>query len=103
MVTGKRPTDELFNNGLSIHKFVRNAFPQNIGEILDPNIVQNFGDEGVDHEKHATVGMMSCILQLVKLGLSCSMETPNDRPTMLNVYAEVSAIKRAFSALCVEK
>ncbi|XP_062198143.1 probable LRR receptor-like serine/threonine-protein kinase At3g47570 [Phragmites australis] len=97
MLTGKRPTDELFNHGLSLHKFVGNAFPHKIAEILDPNIIQNSGDEGVNNESdHATVGMLSCILQLVKLGLSCSVETPKDRPKMQDVYAEVNAIKQAF-------
>lgn len=34
------------------------------------------------------VGMLSCIMQLVQLGLSCSTETPKDRPTMPDVYTE---------------
>ena len=95
MLTGKRPTDVLFKNGLSLQKFVGNAFPEKIREILDPNII---GDEVVDHGNHAMVGMLSCIMQLVQLGLSCSTETPKDRPTMPDVYAEVSAIKREYSA-----
>ncbi|CAM0150138.1 unnamed protein product [Urochloa decumbens] len=101
MLTGKRPTDELFNNGLSLQKFVGNAFPQKIREILDPNIIPKFGFEDVnnnlDHEKLETMG--NCIMQLVKLGLSCSVQAPKDRPTILEVYAEISTIKRTFSAL----
>ncbi|XP_037419118.1 probable LRR receptor-like serine/threonine-protein kinase At3g47570 [Triticum dicoccoides] len=104
MLTGKRPTDVLFNNGLSLQKFVGNAFPEKIREILDPNFnIPSLGDEGVDHGNHAMVGMLSCIMQLVQLGLSCSTETPKDRPTMPEVYAEVSAIKREYSALRVKE
>uniref|UniRef100_A0A8R7UAH5 non-specific serine/threonine protein kinase n=1 Tax=Triticum urartu TaxID=4572 RepID=A0A8R7UAH5_TRIUA len=108
MLTGKRPTDELFKNGLSLQKFVGNAFPTKIHEILDPNvIIQNFGDEGVDinldQGNHAMVGMLSCIMQLAQLGLSCSTAIPKDRPTMPDVYAEVSAIKREYSALRVKE
>jgi serine/threonine protein kinase len=103
MLTGKRPTDELFNNGLSLQKFVGNAFPQKIHAILDRNIIPNFGSEGMenklDHENNAIMGMYSCIMQLAKLGLSCSMQTPKDRPKMLDVYAEMSTIKRTLSAL----
>ena len=103
MLTGKRPTDELFNNGLSLQKFVGNAFPQKIDGILDPNVIPNFGSEGkenkLDHENHTIMGMYSCITQLLKLGLSCSMQTPKDRPKMMDVYAEVSTIKRTLSAL----
>nr|XP_020189701.1 probable LRR receptor-like serine/threonine-protein kinase At3g47570 [Aegilops tauschii subsp. strangulata] len=50
MLTGKWPTDVLFKNGLSLQKFVGNAFPEKICEILDPNII---GDEVVDHGNHA--------------------------------------------------
>ncbi|KAG8062987.1 hypothetical protein GUJ93_ZPchr0003g17654 [Zizania palustris] len=109
MLTGKRPTDEMFSNGLSLHTFVGNAFPQKIGDILDPNIIpesESEDDEGAGrktdyvYESHASVGMRSCIAKLVKLGLSCSMENPKDRPTTLDVFAEATAIKHAFSELC---
>ncbi|VAI40369.1 unnamed protein product [Triticum turgidum subsp. durum] len=95
MLTGKRPTDVLFKNGPTLQKFMGNAFPEKIRDILDPNIIiPSSRDEGVDHGNHAMVGMLSCIMQLVQLGLSCYTETPKDRPTMPDVYTEVSAIKR---------
>ncbi|KAF8691491.1 hypothetical protein HU200_040637 [Digitaria exilis] len=86
LLTGKRPTDEMFNVSLSLHKF-----------ILDPNIIPNLEDNdmsnSLEHENHATVRMMSNIMRIAKLGLSCSVETPKDSPTMQDVYAEVIAIK----------
>jgi serine/threonine protein kinase len=107
MLTGKQPTDESFSNGLSLHRYVGNVFPQRISEILDPNITQSIGDVGVDnnleHEKDAKAGLLSRIIQLIKLGLSCSMEAPKDRPTMLEVCAEVTAIKQAISAMCIQE
>ncbi|KAK3159999.1 hypothetical protein QOZ80_1BG0053980 [Eleusine coracana subsp. coracana] len=106
MLTAKRPTDELFSNGLSLHKFVGDAFPERISEILDPNITRSLGDVGLDNkadkENHAAAGLLGSITQFIKVGLSCSMEAPKDRPTMLEVYAEVNAIKQAISAVCVE-
>ncbi|RCV22569.1 hypothetical protein SETIT_4G231300v2 [Setaria italica] len=89
ILTGKHPTDGMFTNGLNLHKYVEKAFPQKIAEVLDPCIVPSSEDDGVD----------SCILHLVKLGLLCSMETPNDRPTMQDVYAEAITIKEAFAVL----
>ncbi|KAJ1266541.1 hypothetical protein BS78_08G159700 [Paspalum vaginatum] len=104
MLTGKRPTDEIFTNGLSLHKFVENAFPQNIGEVIDPCIIPSFEhgymDNNLDPGTNATAGGVgNCILHLVKVGLSCSVETPKDRPTMQDVYGEVIRIKEAFAAL----
>ena len=103
MLTGKRPTDEMFTNGLNLHRFVSNAFPQKICEVLDPCIVpiSEYGDVdyNLDHGNNAIAGAESCIVHLMKLGLSCSMETPKDRPAMQDVYAEVITIKEAFAAL----
>ncbi|EEC80869.1 hypothetical protein OsI_23491 [Oryza sativa Indica Group] len=96
MLTGKRPTDGMFNDGMSLHKFVEKAFPHNIGKIIDPNIMPNLEDEQHYHE---TVRILSCITQLAKLGLSCSVEIPKDRPVMQEVYAEVVEIKETFLEL----
>lgn len=104
LLTGKRPTDEMFLDGWCLHKFVEKAFPQSISDILDPDVIPMFGkdvEDNSDRENLVMLGMMSCIKKLVKLGLSCSQETPKDRPTMQDVYAEVITIKEEFSALHV--
>lgn len=103
MLTGKRPTDEMFKDGLNIHKFVDKSFPQNIVDIVDPNIIPYFEDNdlesNLDHGNHAISGFWGCTVQLLKLGLSCSMESPKDRPTSQGVFSEVTTIKATFSAL----
>ncbi|KAF8658960.1 hypothetical protein HU200_058798 [Digitaria exilis] len=92
MMTRRRPTDEMFTNGLDLHKYVAKAC-----------ITLSFDDGGVandfDHENLSTAGAKDCIMRLIKLGLSCSLETPKDRPTMQEVYDEVITIKEAFAAL----
>jgi hypothetical protein len=107
MLTGKRPTDDMFNDGLSLYKFVEKSFPQNIDDILDPRIVPSYEDDEeeeeaesvLNQENHPMVGTMSCIIELVKLGLLCAAETPKDRPEMQDVYSNVTAIREVFSAL----
>jgi hypothetical protein len=47
MLTRKRPTDEMFTDGLNLHKFVENAFPQKITEVLDTFIVPSSKDGDV--------------------------------------------------------
>ncbi|XBI39476.1 hypothetical protein VPH35_124238 [Triticum aestivum] len=106
MLTGKRPTDEIFKDGLSLYKFVKKSFPEKIGEILDPRIAPYYGDQDEEaggtlgqENHHQMAGIMSCIIELVKIGLLCAAEIPKDRPAMQDVYIEVIAIKEAFSAL----
>ncbi|KAM0893255.1 hypothetical protein ACQ4PT_025215 [Festuca glaucescens] len=105
MLTGKRPTDEMFKDGLSLYKFVENSYPGKIGEVLDPRIGLCHGDQeeeaesASDEEIHQIAGTMSCIIKLIKVGLWCATERPIDRPDMHDVYIEVTAIKEAFSAM----
>ncbi|CAO2148089.1 unnamed protein product [Urochloa humidicola] len=104
MLTGKCPTDEMFANDLTLHKFVKKAFPQMVCEVVDPCIIPIAEDgdvvKTIEHDNHAIAGIMRCILNLIKLGISCSVETPKDRPTMKDVYAEVIRINETFSELC---
>lgn len=106
MLTGKRPTDEMFKDGLNLYKFVEKSFPHKIEEILDPRIVPGYRDEGedaggnLDREGQPMVAM-SCIIKLIALGLLCSAETPKDRPTMQDIYNKVITIKESFSGLQV--
>nr|DAD26682.1 TPA_asm: hypothetical protein HUJ06_028150 [Nelumbo nucifera] len=41
MFMGKRPTDDMFKDGLTLDKFAAIAFPENVMEVLDPE-VQNY-------------------------------------------------------------
>lgn len=67
ILTGKRPTDEMFTEGLNLHKYVENAFPQKIVEVLDPCVVPSSEDGDADnilgHGNNATEGWKaaSCI------------------------------------------
>ncbi|XP_058099922.1 probable LRR receptor-like serine/threonine-protein kinase At3g47570 [Magnolia sinica] len=38
MFTGKRPTDEMFKDGLSLHQFVKTALPDGVMDIVDPRL-----------------------------------------------------------------
>ncbi|XP_006657082.1 probable LRR receptor-like serine/threonine-protein kinase At3g47570 [Oryza brachyantha] len=106
MLTGKRPTDEMFSDGMNIHKFVEDAFPLNIEGILDQRIMPDYENEDhddaiddLDHDSSSMVGTLNCVMKLAKLGLLCSAAAPKDRPTIEGVYKEVTSIKEEFSAL----
>lgn len=89
MLTAKRPTDTLFGNDLSLHRYVDLAFPNKINEILDPKM---------PHEEYVVsiICMQRYIIPLVEIGLMCSMESPKDRPGMRDICAKLEAIKEAF-------
>ncbi|KAJ4794829.1 Leucine-rich receptor-like protein kinase family protein [Rhynchospora pubera] len=86
MLTGKRPTDDLFSGQLNIRRYVNAALPEKIGEILDTTIYQEI-------EVHL---MHGCAISLFRIGLCCSEEAPKDRMSMRDVAAEISSIKEAL-------
>ena len=45
MFTGKRPTDDMFKDGLNLHDFVKTALPDQVIDILDPNLLWKREDE----------------------------------------------------------
>jgi hypothetical protein len=36
MFTGKRPTDDMFQDGLNLHNYVEKALPGRVTEVVDP-------------------------------------------------------------------
>jgi len=94
MFTGHCPTDEKFEDGMSLHKHVADKSLHGVAEILDPSMLQNDLDGGENSET-----MQSCVIPMVKLGLLCSMASPHDRLGMAQVSTAILDIKRAFLEL----
>lgn len=38
MFTGKRPTDEMFKDGFTLHRVARMAIPEGVVSIIDPRL-----------------------------------------------------------------
>lgn len=94
MLTGRRPTDAMFTDRLSLHRLVNSAFPDRLSEVLDPYIAheqQNECDK---------VLKQRCIVHLVEVGLLCSMASPKDRPGMAEVCAKILSLKETFFEFC---
>jgi serine/threonine protein kinase len=97
IITGRRPTDDMFKDGVNIRNFVQSSLPLNIHNILEPNLTGYHEGEDGGQEM---VEMQHCAMQLANLGLKCSEMSPKDRPRTEEVYAEMLAIKEEFSTLC---
>ncbi|XP_044961160.1 probable LRR receptor-like serine/threonine-protein kinase At3g47570 [Hordeum vulgare subsp. vulgare] len=93
MITGQSPTDGKFSDGASLHEFVRRAFPDNICGVVDPALLQD--------DRNTPEVMEKCVIPMVRIGLSCSMTSPKDRPDMGQVSAEILRIKHLASHMDV--
>ncbi|KAL9315272.1 hypothetical protein ACSQ67_016273 [Phaseolus vulgaris] len=108
MLTGKRPTEEMFKDGHSLHNYAKNSFPNNLLDIVDATLVpmenesptmtlteQHNISEIVDHFHPNT---NKCLFSLFKIGLACSVESPGERMHMMEVTTQLNMIRNAFYA-----
>ncbi|TVU25342.1 hypothetical protein EJB05_27834 [Eragrostis curvula] len=96
MFTGKRPTDDMFNDGLSIVSFVEASFPDHMLEIVDAQLKEEIDDFG-DKESMETV--VDCVRSVLRIGLSCTCRLPNQRMNMREVALKLQAIRESYEAL----
>lgn len=100
MFTGKRPTDETFNDGLNLHKFVELAFPDRVMEIISQDLIVEDADikDGKDDSttSYARTRLQMCLIKIIWIALSCSRESPKYRNNMGNVGRELLEARDLF-------
>ncbi|KAM0848170.1 hypothetical protein ACQ4PT_054561 [Festuca glaucescens] len=103
MLTQKRPTHEEFSDGFTLRKYADVSLSRT-KDFLHPSLISETRGPHVNHtpnlQDNKTYTMKDiCALQLLKLGLLCSAESPKDRPAMHDVYSEVIQVKEAFFSM----
>nr|GMD57494.1 probable LRR receptor-like serine/threonine-protein kinase At3g47570 [Ipomoea batatas] len=86
MLAGKRPTDELFKDGLNLHGYAKFALPDRGMEIVDPKIVQERDDN-----------FQMCLVSMITIGVACSVESPADRMNIHDVVSELNKAKKSLA------
>ena len=74
MITGKRPTDSMFDGGLNLHNYASIAWPNRVLEIADPKLLNNNDEVIGNHNCTPTNRRNECLISMVKFGLACTME-----------------------------
>ncbi|CAM8897819.1 unnamed protein product [Rhodiola kirilowii] len=85
MITGMRPTNNLFTDGIGIHEYVMKFLPDNASDIIDSTSLQEF--EGTRDEK------LECIVSILEIGVACSVENPGDRMNIADVLKALLVLK----------
>ncbi|KAE8669263.1 putative Glucan endo-1,3-beta-glucosidase [Hibiscus syriacus] len=99
MFTGKRPTDERFKEGLSLHIFVKEALPDLMVEIIDPILLLEGVREGTvtditrNANRMGNDSRLHCLNSIFEIGLACSVESPVERMDMSDVVAKLCSIR----------
>ncbi|KAF5799398.1 putative protein kinase RLK-Pelle-LRR-XII-1 family [Helianthus annuus] len=98
VMTGKKPTDDIFQDGLSLHKFASMSLPDHVTNVIDVNIVNTYQEKEtatknkvVDEKK-----LKECLASTIKIGVSCSVDSPQQRMDIKNVVRELLHILNAL-------
>lgn len=109
--TGKRPTDHMFVEGLSLRQWVSQAFPARLINVVDGKLLQ---DEEIchicfDHHNGTSLGSSSptstsnnVLASVFELGLMCSSESVGQRMAMNNVVMKLEDIEKDYHSVLVQ-
>ncbi|XP_058109089.1 receptor kinase-like protein Xa21 [Magnolia sinica] len=105
MIIGKGPTDDMFKDNLSLHHFAKLALPEQVMEIVDPQLLMEEAEVIQHNENHLgrRNRMHDCLLSMVKIGVLCSAESPRERMWMKDVVAEMHAIKDLYLGVGIHR
>nr|CAB3490078.1 unnamed protein product [Digitaria exilis] len=95
MVTGKRPTDSIFSEGLSIREYMELALHNGVMGVIDMHLSLSLNNEfqGVGEGDSSHKEKTDCVIALLRLGLSCSKELPSNRMPTGDIVKELLTIK----------
>ncbi|XP_039173443.1 probable LRR receptor-like serine/threonine-protein kinase At3g47570 [Eucalyptus grandis] len=107
MFTGKRPTNDMFENGLDLHYFAKAALGHRVEKAIDPILLQ----EIEELEKRQTVtsegknkswfSTLECLVSIIEIGVTCSSKSPRERMDISDVLTKLQGIKKKLPELVV--
>lgn len=96
VVTGKHPTDHLFQQGAGLHEWVKSHYPHKLEDIVD-EAMERYDLPRPNVAKQSPKLRREVIFELIKLGIMCTQYTPSLRPSMVDVAHEMTRLKEHLS------
>ncbi|GKD23192.1 leucine-rich repeat protein [Tanacetum coccineum] len=90
VMTGKKPIDDMFNDGLSLHKFAYMALPDHVIDVIDNDAIELQSTEANAKK------VEECLAATIKIGVSCSVDSP---PQRMKIEIVVNELQRLSSSL----
>ncbi|KAI3927426.1 hypothetical protein MKW92_044416, partial [Papaver armeniacum] len=103
MFTGKRPTDDMFADGLSLHTFAKRALRPDRVMHIDPTMqVSHIRNGGNDDNNEILINgeneakLCEALTGIINLAIMCSVESSSERMKMAQVVKELQSIKTIY-------
>ncbi|KAK9186601.1 hypothetical protein WN944_017989 [Citrus x changshan-huyou] len=95
IMTGKRPTDEMFADCLSLHNFCKMALPERVMKLVYSRLLQGV-DKDAEDEPCMKAKIRECLTSLGRIGIASLTETPNERMGVREMVMEMNVIKEVL-------
>lgn len=96
-ITRKKPTDPMFGGETSLRQWIFQANPTSLLEIVDSNLLKD--GAGNERPREDIISVHTCLSSIVDLGLSCSKDSPKERPVMKDIVQKLRNIKRDYLSI----
>ncbi|KAL6129334.1 hypothetical protein ACLB2K_072685 [Fragaria x ananassa] len=103
MFTGKRPTDDMFKDGLDLHGFGKMACSDGVAKIADSMLLQEdiVGTSMMKTPNQQCVRagkIEECLSLIFGIGIACSAESPRDRMDISDAAAGLLSVRKVHVA-----
>lgn len=88
MLTKMAPTSDIFVGGLTLHTWVNSAFPSRLKDIIDNSLLTELDGDTFEEDE-----VYKCLSSLLSIGLCCSKDSPEERPTMRDVALMLKSLQ----------
>ena len=102
MFTGKRPTNNIFHDSLSLRDFVKETLPEQIIDIIDPAVLEERQkgegrmNDTCNGNRSGSFKIHECLILILGIGVACSTEIPRERMNINVVVVELLSIRQNF-------
>ncbi|XVF46707.1 hypothetical protein PTKIN_Ptkin03bG0049500 [Pterospermum kingtungense] len=100
---GKRPTDGMFKDGLTLHQFTKMALPDHVLEVVDPLLLVGDNEEEKSSRSRSSrtaqmqeTKLKECLISILRVGICCSVESPNNRMDIVDAAKDLHSIRNKF-------
>uniref|UniRef100_J3N941 Receptor kinase-like protein Xa21 n=1 Tax=Oryza brachyantha TaxID=4533 RepID=J3N941_ORYBR len=95
-VTGHRPTDSKFRQGLNLRECVELALHNSAIDIVDSSLFLDLENDLQRNDDSSRKRKIDCLICLLRLGMSCSQEMPSSRMSTGYIIKELLPIKQSL-------
>ncbi|CAH1428819.1 unnamed protein product [Lactuca virosa] len=94
--TGKSPTDESFVGGLSLKTWVQSAFPADLDQVLDPEMLHQKDESCSDGRTRSLKIQLDCLKTVIEIAVSCTNNSPERRITIIEALRRLKCVQDLF-------